>query len=58
MKFFKWSVLVVIIMVIVIMLIMMINDDNNDGGGDDNRAIYTRENKTRTFRINGTFRLK
>ena len=24
----------------------------------DNRAIYTRKNKTRTFRINGTFRLK
>ena len=23
-----------------------------------NRAIYTRKNKTRTFRINGTFRLK
>ena len=22
------------------------------------RAIYTRKNKTRTFRINGTFRLK
>ena len=23
-----------------------------------NRAIYTRKNKTRTFRVNGTFRLK